>query len=370
MDEERLRRFRLLPSEQVLWEGRPQPGVPRDSFWTAAAALALCFAIIAALFAALLADAGLPGVRSMSFVTFYLCATALGVYTIPQYLRDPCEYLVTDRQVIWRRGLLRRTLERSDITYARIHWHRSVPGVGHLELVRAVPFGPMSRRLRIVFHDIEAPDRVLSLIRGVQPAHYAGYSDVKITDRLDPDERVLWGAGPTGLRLGYAEAVTSVLGLLMLAIGLYYSYRTGHTLLRLEEMGLRIHNPKWLLLFTAIALSATVMLGIGAWLLWKGVWGARAEGSHTEYVLTDRRLLIRRGRTELSVDRRRIIDVADVPASGGSHNLVLILDGPDGRALDDSGAMVSFAGPPRASVPPVLYEIRDPERVRSLLLQH
>lgn len=369
MDQDRQRRFRLLPSETVLWEGQPRPGVPRDRFWSATAALALCFAVIAALFAGLLADAGLPGVRSMAFITVYLCAMALGLYSIPQYLRDPCQYVVTNRQVVWRRRMLRRTLERTAITYARIHWHRSVPGVGHLELVRAVPFGPLSRRQRIVFHDIEAPDRVLSLIRGAEAATHSGYGDVRITDRLDPGEQVLWGAGPAGLRLGYAEAVTSALGVMMLGLAVYYSYRTGHTLLRLEEMGLRIHNAKWLLLFTAIILSATVMFGIGGWLLWKGVWGARAEGSHTEYLLTDRRLLIRRGRTELSIDRRRIIDVADIPASGGSHNLVLILDGPDGRALDDSGAMVSFAGPPRAAVPPVLYEISEPERVRSLLLQ-
>ena len=102
-------------------------------------------------------------------------------------------------------------------------------------------------------------------------------------------------------------------------------------------------------------------------ILWHGLWGSRAEGSRTEYVLTDTRLLIRRGLTELSLDRRRIVDVAELPSSNGSHNLHLILDAPNARALDDSGALSTFSTP-RAVVPPVLYEVSEPELVRSLLL--
>src|SRR4029077_10201812 len=87
----------------------------------------------------------------------------------------------------------------------------------------------------------------------------------------------------------------------------------------------------------------------------------------TEYVLTDSRLLIRRGRTELSVDRRRIVDVAELPSTGGSRNLHLILDAPDARALEDSGAL-GLLSPPRATVPPVLYEVMELDLVRKLLL--
>ncbi|HEY8428995.1 MAG TPA: hypothetical protein VIL20_11500, partial [Sandaracinaceae bacterium] len=46
--------------------------------------------------------------------------------------------------------------------------------------------------------------------------------------------------------------------------------------------------------------------------------------------------------------------------------LYLVLDGPDARALADSGALRTIA-PSRDSVPPVLYELRDPGRLRSLL---
>ena len=368
MTQSRDRRWRLLPSEHVLWQGRPRAGVPRDPVWAIATGLTLTLAVVSALFAGLLVDAQLPGGRTLAFVAAYLCLMALGIHSMPRQLRDPCEFMITDRQVIWRRGLLRRTLERSAITYARIHWHRSVPGVGHLELVRAVPFGPLSRRQRILFHDVQAPDRLLSIIRGVPSGEHAGYSDVRLTDRLDPEERVVWGDGPAGLRLGYAEMVTAVLGALTIVAGVVYAYRTGLVLVTLEQLGLSVHTMKWLLLFLVILVSATVMLGTGGWLVWKGMWGARQQGSHTEYVLTNSRLLIRRGLTELSIDRRRIVDVADVPTHSGCHNLVLILDGPNGRALDDSGAMMSFSGPPRAAVPPVLYEISEPDRVRDLLL--
>ena len=84
-------------------------------------------------------------------------------------------------------------------------------------------------------------------------------------------------------------------------------------------------------------------------------------------MLTDSRLIIRRGLTELSVDRRRIVDVADLPSSSGSHNLHLILDGENARALDDSGALSLFSVP-RATVPPVLYEVTERELLRRLLL--
>jgi hypothetical protein len=121
------------------------------------------------------------------------------------------------------------------------------------------------------------------------------------------------------------------------------------------------------LLFSVILISGSVMLIAGGALLWHGLWGARAGGSRTEYVLTDSRLLIRRGLVELSVDRRRIVDVAALPSTPGCCNLHLILDAPDARALDDNGAL-GLLPPPRATVPPVLYEVTDQELLRELLL--
>ena len=87
-------------------------------------------------------------------------------------------------------------------------------------------------------------------------------------------------------------------------------------------------------------------------------------------MLTDERLLIRRGRTELSLDRRRIVDSAESSGWLGVRHLHLILDAPEARALAMSGAMQTV-GPSRDLVPPVLYGLhdRDTERVRNLLLQ-
>ncbi len=361
------RSWRLLPSERVLWQGGPKLGVPRDQRWTYGPLLVIALAVVCALFAGLLHVSGIPAVRPMAFTSFYLLLTAVAARLLPRYLLDPCEYMITDRHVIWRRGQLRRTMDRRGITYARIHWHRSVPGVGHLELVRAVPFGPLSRKQRFLLHDVEAPDVLFALIREAQPMEFAGYADVKLTDRLDRGERVLWGSAPAGWRLGRSELVTAAVGLLVLFGGAMYAYRTGAILVGLEQVGLPVRSWTWVLLFSVILISGSVMLIAGSALLWHGLWGARAGGSRTEYVLTDSRLLIRRGLVELSVDRRRIVDVAALPSTPGCCNLHLILDAPDARALDDSGAL-GLLPPPRATVPPVLYEVTDQELLRELLL--
>lgn len=369
MSESPHRAFRLLPSERVLWQGRPKLGVPRDEIWRVLPALCFALALVVALFAGLLAVAGIPAVRSTTLLSVYLAATATAVLLAPRYLLDPCEFLVSDRQVIWRRGPLRRAIERRAITYARIHWHRSVPGIGHLELVRAAPFGPFARRQRVMLHDIEAPDRVFALIRDATPGEFTGYGDVQLSDRLDKDERVLWGSAPLGFRLGRSELFIAALGAVVLFAGAVYAYRVSSVLVSLEHHGLPVRSATWLMLFTAILISGTVMITVGSVLLWRGIWGARADGSHTEYILTDSRVLIRRGRTELSVDRRRIVDVAEQPSTGDLGNLYLILDGLQARALDDSGALGLFS-PPRAAVLPVLYEVRDRELFRTLLLGH
>jgi hypothetical protein len=361
------RSWRLLPNERVLFSGGPKLGTPRDLRWTIVPGLLLALAVITALFAGLLAVSGIVAVRPTALTAFYFLLTAVAARMLPRYLLDPCEYMITDRQVIWKRGQLRRTMDRKAITYARIHWHRSEPGVGHLELVRAVPFGPLARKQRLFLHDVVAPDVLFALIRAAEPTEFAGYADVKLTDRLDRGEVVLWGAGPAGWRLGHAEALTAAVGVLLLLVGAVYGYRTGSVLVGLEHAGLPVLSWTWLMLFTAILIAGSIIVATGAALLWHGVWGARADGSRTEYVLTDTRLLIRRGRTELSVDRRRIVDVADQPSTSGSRNLHLILDAPNARALEDNGAL-GLLPPPRATVPPVLYEITEMELLRELLL--
>ncbi|HEX2678568.1 MAG TPA: hypothetical protein VHM19_18075, partial [Polyangiales bacterium] len=111
MSESPHRSFRLLPSEQVLWQGRPKLGVPRDRMWQIVPALCFTFALVVALFAGLLAVSGIPAVRSTALLATYLLGTGCAFAFAPRYLLDPCEYLVSDRHVIWRRGQLRKVIE-------------------------------------------------------------------------------------------------------------------------------------------------------------------------------------------------------------------------------------------------------------------
>ena len=90
-------------------------------------------------------------------------------------------------------------------------------------------------------------------------------------------------------------------------------------------------------------------------------------GRGTEYLLTDRRLVVVRGRDELHVDRSRIVDVVRRNAPGKLEHLFLVLDTPGSRALADSGAMRSLL-PARDALLPVLYEVQDAREVQEMLL--
>lgn len=361
------RSWRLLPSERVLWHGRPARDVARDPHWLLGGALLYAFALIAGLFSALLFVAELNGVRQTAAMAVYLFALATALLLAPSLLHDRCEYLVTEHRVMWRRGRVQRWIDRKAISYARISWNATSPGVGHLELVRATPFGPLSRRQRLVLHNVAAPDRLYARIRGIEPVEQLGDPELPLTDRLDADERVLWGGGPQGFLLGWRDLATAALGGFVLWLATRYGGQAWGVLVDLERLGLQVRSWTWLLLFLATALSWSVIASVGAWLLWHGLIRARAMGRDTEYVLTNRRVLIRRGRTELSLDRKGIVDVAVVEVADGCRHLFLILDDPEGRALSDSGAMMPLT-PARDVVPPVLYELRDTERVCELLL--
>ncbi len=359
------RAFRLLPSERVLWQGGPHPGAPRDRRWRLVPALLCTLAAISSLFAVLLYSVELPGVGQIAMVALYLAAFAAAVWLAPSFLLDPCQFLVTDRRVLWKRGRLRRSMDRHAITYTRIRWHRNMPTVGHLELVRAVPFGPLARKQRLVLHDLLAPDLVLAIIRDAQPSEHSGDATIALTDRLEPGEEVLWGGGPEGLHVDWRHVATTLGGVLVLIVGLPTGLRSAVILAELEEHGLPMGSLTWVLLFASIALTAIVILSVGIGLTWHGILRARAMGHDTEYVVTDRRVLIRRGGIELSLDRERVVDVAET-SWRGLTTLYLVLDGPEAKALADSGALGTIA-PSRDSVPPVLYELRDPSGVRSLL---
>jgi len=358
--------WRLIPSERVLWHGQPVPGLPRDRRWTLGPLVLFALALVFASFAALLFIAELPGGRQMGFLACIVLLFGISVAIAPRYLHDTCEYLLTDRRVLWRRGRLRRSMDVHGIAFGRIRWHRSAAGVGHLELVRAVPFGPLARQQRVTMLSIRAPDVVLALARGAEPGANAGDGQLPLIERLDADEQVIWGGHPEGLLLGWRELATAALGAGVVLVGLRYGRDAVNILLSLEDVGLQVLSATWVFLFLAVLLTWSIMICVGGGLLWHGLWRSRALGRQTDYLLTDRRLLIRRGQAELSVDRKHIVDLADAPTMRGLHNVFLVLDGPGSRALADSGALGPFT-PARDAVPPVLYELRDVEALRLLV---
>lgn len=366
LDADARARWRLLPSEELLWRGGPAD-VSRERGWTVAMLLLSALAVVSACFAALLSVAELPGVNRVISLAALFGAAALAAIILPRYLMGEVSYLVTDRRVLWRRGRFSRSMDRADITYAWIRWHRSSPVVGHIELVVATPFGPLQRKLRILLQDVREPDRVLALIRDREPGEHAGDRAVPLMDRLDAGEEVLWDGRPRGLHLGWRETLVASSGVLVTFLAIVYGQRNASILLNLEGLGLQVRSAEWGLLFSAVAISWVCILTVGLSLIWNGLVRARRLGADTEYLLTQDRLLIRRGYTELSIDRQGVVDVAVRPGGRGLEHLFMVFDAPRARALADSGAM-GVLPPARDAVPPVLFELADAGAVRERIL--
>src|SRR5690606_28106835 len=212
-------------------------------------------------------------------------------------------------------------------------------------------------------------DQVFALVRGVETPPHPGDADLPLIDRLDENERVVWGGHPEGSPFSFRDIATTGFGFAMAALSVAYGHRVALIVIGLATRSEPAGAQQLALLFSAVAISTVLMMAVSAFLIWHGLIRARSLGRQTEYMLTDQRLLIRRGRVGLSVDRRLIFDVALTPLrrAGGLAHLYLVLDTPEGRALADSGAM-GLLPPPRDLVPPVLYAVRDAEALRKTIL--
>lgn len=81
-----------------------------------------------------------------------------------------------------------------------------------------------------------------------------------------------------------------------------------------------------------------IMVGTALFLA-RSTLGKRARSlRETRYVISNKRVLIQRGREELHLDRNRITDVIDAPAGEGTRTLFLVIDGPRTRPVAVSGA--------------------------------
>lgn len=304
------------------------------------------------------------------FFAAWCASLALLAWRLPLWFQSETQYLVTERHVIWQRGRLRRTIERSAISYAVIRWNPKIPGVGDLILERAVPTGALRRTLRITLPNVEAPDRLWALVRGVTPGAPFGDGSRPLAQRLDEGERVLWSAAPrasrwTVRRVGNAAGATGTFAafVLMLAFAIPPLLRV----LRIHALAPALSGLLAFGVGLAALFLAAVAVGIGYLAIVRPILLAK----ETRYFVTDRRVLIRRGTEELHLDRHHIAYVITAPRrtlrhgrADGQRDLFIVLDGPQARAFSPSGA---FGGADEERLVPMFSAIEDADTATELL---
>jgi hypothetical protein len=361
-----VRRRDSLFGDLVVWSGRPKvvkvPPVYRASALVAAVASAIATASAVVVATAL-------GARPGSLLAFaaWMATLALALATLPKWWRSSLEYVLTDRNVVVRRGRMRRTIDRRAISFALIHWDPKNPGVGDLELVRAVPTGAMRRGLRVVLHGLVAPDRVWAIIRGVTAGAPAGDGHRLLAQRLDDGERVLWSAHPGARRLvphGARAIVSAAIGLALGAVALTTALHANHGLRLVLGAGLAARSLPFVALVASVALTVLLLAVAGVGVVYAALVRPARLDAETRYWVTDRRVLIQRGDEELHLDRARIADVIEAPTADGSTDLFLVLDGPAARAFAPSGA---FGDKGAGGLAPVFHRVREPAEVVALL---
>jgi len=349
--------------ERIVWQGRCSTvSVPFTQKVMAAgaaivSAVTLCYAVVVA------KSLDVP-VGGMILFAAWCASLALGAWRLPVWWRLPVEYIVTEHHVIWRRGRIRRSIERKQISYALVRWKGGDLSLGDLVLVRAVPTGALRRTLSLTLHDVAAPDRLWALIRGVEPGAPLGSGGRPLAQRLDPGERVLWSGAPLASRWTARRVATAFVGAILLFTFVRYVAREVPTLVRV----LRLHTltpTLAVVLVFGVALGMAMLLAVTAGVGYAAVFRPGRLARQTRYFVTDARVLIRRGEEELSLDRSHIAYVIDAP-SRNLHDVFLVLDGPQARAMAPSGAFGSEETPVEG-LRPVFTAINDADTVGRIL---
>ncbi len=327
-----------LYNETIAWTGRPKVLTVPLVFKVVAvvsaimAAVALAFAVVVA------RGLGLP-VGSLLLFSGWSATIALGAWRLPLWFRASVTYTVTDKHVIWQRGRLRRSIERDAISYAVIRWNTRAAGVGDLVLERVVPTGALRRTLSLTLADVETPDRLWAIVRGLTPSAPLGDGNRALAQRLDEGERVLWTGAPNASRWTLRRVGTTVGATAVAAAAAQVFGRSVPPVAKV----LRQHVLSPLtsgVLVAAVALSVLLLVSVALYIGYAAVLRPVLLARKTRYFVTDRRVLIRRGNEELHLDRQRIAYVITAPwRDGGTRrDLFLVLDGPKARAFSPSGA--------------------------------
>ncbi len=357
-----------LFGEPVVWSGRPKELSTPLVYLVGAGVCAITAAIATALAIVVSRVLGAPPGGLLLFAA-WMGTLAIAFGFGPRWWRSQLEFVVTDKHIVMRRGRLRRSIEIKAISFARIHWDPKRPGIGDLELVRAVPTGALRRRLSIVLSGLVAPDRVWAIVRGVTPSAPAGDGERLLAQRLDDGERVLWSAHPSAAWRVWVPTSFRSVSSLFIAIALGGSaVVTGrhavHALRLFVKAGVDPASVAFVAVASSLSLTLVLLVAGAIALLYATVVRPARLDRKTRYWITDRRVLIRRGHVELHLDRSRIADVIDAPTDGGLHDVFLVLDGPRARSFAASGA---FGEKYENGLQPVLHRISDVEPIHVIL---
>lgn len=350
-----------LFGERIIWQGRCRaasvPFASKVVAWSAAvvSAVMLCYAVV-------LAESLALPVGGMVLSAAWCATISLFAWRLPIWWRSQIEYVVTEGRVIWRRGAIRRSIERRQISYALVRWSTHDSSAGDLVLVRAVPTGALRRTLSLTLSDVEAPDRVWALIRGVEPSVPLGSCERPLTQRLDPGERVLWSAAPLAspwTTRRFATAATAA------ALVLAFVRQAARSIPRLVDVVQALPPSLAAFLLVGASLAMLMLFAVATGVTYAAFVRPSRLTRQTRYFVTDARVLIRRGDEELSLDRSHIAYVIDAP-SRRLHDVFLVLDGPHARAFAPSGA---FGGEDHGveGLRPVFASIDDADTVGRIL---
>src|SRR5688572_21766382 len=195
--------------EEVIWSGGPKV-VSVPAAFKLAAVVSSTMSVVAVAFAIVIANGLHQPVGSLLMFGAWCATLALAAWRLPLWFGSSARYVVTTKHVIWQRGRLRRSIDRDAVSYAIIRWNPSVPGVGDLVLERVVPTGALRRTLSLTLGNVEAPDRLWAIVRGLTPSAPLGDGNRPLAQRLDDGERVLWTALPRASRWTPRRIATAV----------------------------------------------------------------------------------------------------------------------------------------------------------------
>lgn len=355
--------------EKVVWQGRPQV-VATPQMLGQIGVLCGVMAVISTLFGVVQALAiGMAPTASLAFAAW--CGT-LGLVSVqgPKIWLAEARFLVTENHVIFQRGLFRRSIERRSISFARIFWDKKHPGVGDIELVRAVPTGALRRRLMLRLSGVAAPDRLWAIIRGEEAVAPTGFGERPLSQRLDAGERVLWSAQPSvSFRVyvpqGKREWSLVALSAVLLIVLVRMTWSGVPTLRKVIGAGLPASSAAFVALALGLGLAALVIAAMAGYFVYDAVVRRARLATETRYLITDKRVLIQRGSEELHLGRDRIVDIIQTPAGPGCQDVFLVLDGPRARALAASGAFGEMDRSPHLR--PVFEAVQDADSVSQIL---